>query len=133
MNAIIRPIKEVDANSLFAGLKRKGHGDKKAPFKRTNLSEVASDTKRRLPMEKMSANGRRKARGHAADAVITLRDIAIDGRAAGGDKHQEASRHQKRKAYANAHSGNAKSGSMQSRVLCKIGSTSHATAEAKPK
>src|SRR5262249_48566877 len=88
-NAGIRPIESVDAQSLFTRRQAERHRNEKAAFESTDFDEVPANAERRLPSDKVPADGRREAGGHAAHPLVALRKVEIDGGVTARDvKHQ---------------------------------------------
>src|ERR1700730_3249099 len=89
LNAGIGPIEAVDAECFFIRRQAERHRDEKATFERADFDEFAANAERRLPSDKVPANGGREAGGHAAHPLVALRKIEIDGGMAARDvKHQ---------------------------------------------
>jgi hypothetical protein len=53
LNAIVRPIEEINADGAFAGFERERHRDEEMTFEAADLSEMAADAEFGLPMQEV--------------------------------------------------------------------------------
>src|SRR5215831_18091405 len=88
-NAGIGPIEAVNAQGHFAGRKAERHGDEKAALESPDFDQVTANAEGRLPADKVPADSRREAGGHAAHPLVALREVEVDsGMTARDVKHQ---------------------------------------------